>query len=335
MINIADPYEKILLTIAIPTFNRAIEFEFCLHRIIEEVIGLPLDQRSLIKIYVSDNASTDSTPRVIERFKLLNFNQIQFSRNSENIGADRNISSCYDSATSSYVWVFGDDDVILPGSLQKVLNILMDKKTDILYVNNYWFQGDYADRLVNSSKQGVFEFEKSLTFVRRTNVMLTFISGLIVRSGVGFEYRKDFLTSNLVQLSWIFPLLRDGKRFAVIEDFVVAAKGSNSGGYELFKVFGNNLKSISVNFFGESSKLVKVIESGVILNFFPDFILHFRRGENKFLDENMGSRLFDVFKGNWKYYFFLVPLIYLPFPVASFFAVCLRIFRRIFRGLLI
>ena len=273
MTNINSLVEKKLLTIAIPTFNRASDFEFCLDRIIKEIEGLDVDMRSLVEVYVSDNASTDNTAGVIEKFKRFNFKEIKFIRNGENIGADRNISSCYDSAESSYVWIFGDDDVILPGSLQRILNVLKDKKVDILYVNNYWYEGAYKEKLNHNKRQRISEFEKSLAFARRTNVMLTFISGLIVRSGIGLEYRKDFLTSNLVQLSWVFPLLRDGRHFAIIEDFIVAAKGSNSGGYELVKVFGNNLNDISVNFFGASSKLVKVIQSGVILNFLLESIL--------------------------------------------------------------
>lgn len=332
MTSLAD---RALLTIAIPTFNRAAELMVCLSRIVEEIDGLSIDQRSLVNVYVSDNASTDGTSEVLAKFKSRGLVELKFSRNSANLGPDINIASCYDFADSSYVWVFGDDDVLIAGSLRKVLHVLAKKEIDILYVNNYWFEGDYAERLAVSKKQRVFEFEQPLAFVRRTNVMLTFISGLVVRSGIGLACREQFLITNLVQLSWVFPLLRDGKRFAVIEDFVVAAKGSNSGGYGLVDVFGVKLKKISIKFFGENSRLAKTIENGVIVEFFPDFILRFRRGGNAFLDENMGQIFFGIFKENWRYYFFLAPLSFLPLVVASYFFVFIRVFRRLFRRALI
>ena len=71
--------------------------------------------------------------------------EFEFVRNQENIGADRNIEQCYTSAKTPYVWVLGDDDVILPGGLHLVLNVLEKKEIDILYVNGYSYSENYLD----------------------------------------------------------------------------------------------------------------------------------------------------------------------------------------------
>ena len=335
MNNINSFAKQKLLTIAIPTFNRDSYLELCLSRIIKEIESLSVDQRSLVEVFVSDNASTDRTPEIIEKFKLIDLEVIKFVRNNVNIGADRNIAGCYESAVSSYVWIFGDDDVMLPGALQKVVDVLLNREVDILYVNNYWFKNSYTENIINAKKQGVFEFDEPFKFARRTNVMLTFISGIIVRSGIGKEFRKELLASNLVQLSWVFPLLCEGKCFVVIEDWVVAAKGSNSGGYELVKVFAKNLQKISVDLLKKKPDLIKSIENGVIVNFFPDFILEFRKGTDKFLDKSMASGLHEVFHSNWRYHFFLVPLISFPIQIANTYNLFLKVLRRIFRCALI
>ena len=316
-----------LLTIAIPTYNRASYLDLCLKRISEEIVGLSEDQGRLVKVYVSDNASLDDTPEVIAQYQGRHAGAFETVRNSENIGPDGNIAQCYESATTPYVWILGDDDILLPGGLGMVLEGLMGEEIDMLYVNNYWFKDSYAEKPRLNYRNGTFTVRSTLEFTRRTNVMLTFISGIIVRSGVGLEYRSGLCASNLVQMSWVLPSLRDGKRFAIIEDWVVAAKGSNSGGYALVDVFGKNLQSI-VNFIlKDKLELAKAIESGTIVNFFPGLILEFRKGSSAFADKSMAVGLREVFGDNWRYYAFLAPLIVLPLFLSRYYYYFIRLLR--------
>ena len=216
-----------------------------------------------------------------------------------------------------------------------VLDTLLKGNVDILYVNNYWFQDDYSVKPRQKEKQGMLMFSSAWEFTRRINVMLTFISGLVVRSGVGLNCRDEMRASNLVQLSWVFPLLRDGACFAILEDWVVAAKGSNSGGYGLVDVFARNLQKISVTIFKDKPALVSAMQNGVIVNFFPGFILEFRKGSSQFTDKNMAVSLEDAFGENWRYYVFLAPLIWLPLPIAIYYSVFLKVLRRVFRSILV
>lgn len=324
----SNVHNQVLLTIAIPTFNRASYLDLCLKKISEEIASLCADRRCLVAIYVSDNASSDDTPGVIAQYQGEQTKAFKSVRNSKNIGPDLNIAQCYESAITPYVWIVGDDDVFLPGGLGMVLDALLEKEVDILYVNNYWFKDSYIERPRRKELQGTVIFRSDLEFARRTNVMLTFISGLIVRTGVGLDCRSDLIASNLVQLSWVLPLLRDGKCFAIIENWVVAAKGSNSGGYELVKVFGSNLKKITDGILKDKPKVAKVILNGTIVNFFPSFILEFRKGSVNFADKNMAVGLVELFGENWRYYFFLMPLIKLPLYVANRYNQFLNMLRR-------
>ncbi|MDD4912262.1 MAG: glycosyltransferase family 2 protein [Sideroxydans sp.] len=325
-----------MLTIAIPTYNRARYLDLCLKRICVEIAGLSEDKRCLVKVYVSDNASPDdATPKVIAQYQGMWMGAFEAVRNSKNIGPDANIAQCYESAITPYVWIMGDDDVILPGGLQKILDVLSNNEIDVLYVNNYWFKDQYTAKPRRNSGHGVLTFRSSLEFARRTNVMLTFISGVIMRSGVGLNYRNITSASNLVQLSWVFPSLRDGKVFAVIEDWVVAAQGSNSGGYGLVKVFGGNLKKISSTILSDKPELVRAIQNGTIVNFFPAFILEFRKGSSQFEDKDMTDGLKQAFGDNWRYYVFLAPLLLLPIFLARVYNMLLKAPRRLLRFALI
>lgn len=323
-----------LLTIAIPTYNRAKYLDLCMERIAEEIDSLSKEQRRLVRVCVADNGSTDNTPVVVLRHQERFGEKFEAVRNSDNMGMDFNFSRCYELAKTPYVWLVGDDDVLLPGGLKKVLDVLIENKVDLLYVNNYWFQDSYKDK-PKKEEYGASTFESALKFARRTNVMLTYLSGLIVRTGVGGNYRGQLAGSNIVQLSWVLPLLRDGKNFMFIKNWVVAAQGSNSGGYGLVKVFGSNLVRITNEILKDMPAVARAIQNGTIVNFFPGFILEFRKGSSKFSDKDMTSGLKEAFGDNWRYYVFLAPLIQLPLPIARHYNLFLKAFRRLFRTYLV
>lgn len=325
-----------LLTIAIPTYNRAVFLDLCLTRIGEEIDSLSVDKRKLVKIYVSNNASTDNTSEVISRYLRIAVAEFEVVINKENVGGELNVAQCYSSATTPYVWILGDDDVVLPGGLDRVLNALFHGSFDILYLNNYWFNDNYTVKPNSYLKDDIVIYKSALDFARRTNVMLTFISGLIVRRGVNLRQYSSIVDGcNLPQMGWVLPLLLDGKCFATIEDWVVAAKGSNSGGYGLVKVFGNNLVRITNEILKDNQSVGRAIQNGTIVNFFPSFIIDFRKGNSQFSDKDMGIGLQEAYGDNWRYYVFLAPLIRLPLFVANYYHVFLKVIRRLCRSVLL
>lgn len=316
-----------LLTIAIPTFNRSNYLNLCLKRIYEEITYLSEEQRCLVKVYVSDNASSDDTSNIISQYQGLLAGMFESVCNSENLGPDRNIAQCYDSTVTPYVWIIGDDDVILPGGLNQVLDVLLEGGIDILYVNKYGFKDGYSEKPTRKNIGSPIFFDDSLAFSRRLNVMLTFISGVIVRRGIGLKYRNNLMASNLVQFSWVLPLLSEGKRFAIVENWIVAAKESNSGGYGLVSVFGTNLKQITESFLKEKPGVAKAIQNGTIVNFFSGFVLEFSKGSSKFTDREMKVGLAAAFGDNWRYYVFLAPLMSLPPWLSKYYYYFTRILR--------
>ena len=101
MINDHDP----LVTIAIPTFNRAETFLAPALKSAVEQTYRNLD------ILVSDNASQDATEKVVKSFA---DERIRYHRHPENIGGPRNWNFCIDQARGDYVLLLMDDDLIDP-----------------------------------------------------------------------------------------------------------------------------------------------------------------------------------------------------------------------------
>jgi glycosyltransferase involved in cell wall biosynthesis len=110
---------KKLLTIAIPTYNRAKLLDTQLSWLARAVKGFEDE----IQIFVSDNCSTDNTQDVIKKWKE-QLSNVTFNscRNVENIGVMKNIQHCLSSASTKYVWAIGDDDPIQDRTISYAIN---------------------------------------------------------------------------------------------------------------------------------------------------------------------------------------------------------------------
>ena len=119
-----------LLTIAIPTFNRAEKLENLIASIIPQLTPC-------VEILVSDNASTDKTAELMMRLGSQNA-AIRYVRQSTNVGIDRNVESAVVNSQGRFVWICGDDDELEPFAIEHVLDVLQS--------------GDFATGWVNCSR---------------------------------------------------------------------------------------------------------------------------------------------------------------------------------------
>ena len=122
-----------LLSICIPTYNRAHYLDECLAVIVFQLEQNP-DFFEKIEIVVSDNASTDNTAEVVSKYQN-KFNNIKYFRNSANLGADKNYINSVLKANGAYGWIIGDDDFIVNGGLEFVVKFLEKNKVSMLTVN--------------------------------------------------------------------------------------------------------------------------------------------------------------------------------------------------------
>lgn len=116
-----------IITIAIPTFNRASALEQNLNYIFDCT-------REDYSVLVSDNASTDSTYEVCHQF-LQNKPEFKYVRNQNNLGYDLNVLNCLNHVNTPYVWFLSDDDFINDEILQKVINYILVEQPDCMLIN--------------------------------------------------------------------------------------------------------------------------------------------------------------------------------------------------------
>ena len=90
------------ITICIPTYNR----EATIRDTVESIIQNYGDH---IQILIINNASTDNTSTVIEKYK----NHVDYIENIENIGFAENFKKCIKLARGKYITFLGGDDVVI------------------------------------------------------------------------------------------------------------------------------------------------------------------------------------------------------------------------------
>lgn len=117
---------KPYFSIAIPTYNRA---EF-----LRATVSIILEQTfKNFEIIISDNASTDSTAKVVKEFR---DKRIRYMCNKENIGFPKNTKKAMLLARGKYILTMGDDDFILfNDTLSQVKKILDKGKYGFLKIN--------------------------------------------------------------------------------------------------------------------------------------------------------------------------------------------------------
>lgn len=122
---------KPLLSICIPTYNRARLLESALNALAPQINA----HYPEVELIISDNASTDSTREVVERWQ--DQAPIRYHRNSDNLGFYGNLFVLTDElAQGEFAWVIGDDDLVRPDGVERVLNVIRSyPDIDYIFVN--------------------------------------------------------------------------------------------------------------------------------------------------------------------------------------------------------
>ena len=124
------------LTIAIPTYNRAKRLEKALFDLFTEINSA--HNKADIAVYVSNNGSKDNTAEIIAQCsKLFIENDIPFSSNTaeSNQGFDANVLACYANSNSEYVWFLSDDDNIIAGAVDVIINDIKKYGSSVAFYN--------------------------------------------------------------------------------------------------------------------------------------------------------------------------------------------------------
>ncbi len=179
------------LCFGIPTWNRAKKLEICVREIARQIIELGEEKN--IGIFVSDNCSDDDTPRVLAKLKK-EYPFLDYCRLNKHVMVLHNLASVIRNAQGEYIWLFGDDDILLKDGLRTTWHVINTKEADIIHAGNAWLKPHSY-----KTYQGyVLEFANKMGF----NQFIGWISSIIVKKEIAQQVIQLPQWSNYVEQAY-------------------------------------------------------------------------------------------------------------------------------------
>ena len=117
------------LAIAIPSLNRARMLDALLREF------QPTCEALAIPILVSDNGSADDTPAVCADWAR-RWSGFRYRRHAETLPMGRSVMSAIEMSDAEYTWLAGDDDLLQPGGLRAVAELLGRRSPSAIVVRS-------------------------------------------------------------------------------------------------------------------------------------------------------------------------------------------------------
>ncbi|MDE1154772.1 MAG: glycosyltransferase family 2 protein [Acidobacteriaceae bacterium] len=310
------------ISLTIPTYNRAPFLAELLEYLLPQFQAVAPGEVELI---ISDNCSQDATPEVIAGFQQRGL-PIEYVRNEANVGADGNFAQCYRLARGQYVWVMGDDDILLPGSLPALVSLLAQQDVDLVYLSSVAFSGKFDLNTLGETRDKLGRYAEFVTdgayFVEKVNALLGLISVMLVNKNLleataspALETLND---TNLLQMGWLLPLIHKRMRILYLWQRLLAYRSFNTGGWGVCEVFGIRLNRIAKRYFAAEPRMAASLMNGVQRYWMFDSIMMLRSGLHDAMNsEDFAKDVRPVFSSNWRYWVFVWPVAELPLPLAK------------------
>ena len=175
---------KPLISIVIPSNNRAELLD-------EAIVSIITDPswNSDCELCISDNSIGDETANLINT-KYISSSQIVYRRSLDAPSLDENVNMAISMARGEYIWIFGDDDLIVEGILAELITYLDNSSPDIIVLNSCSFQEqgqvEVSRRPLNSLT--VYDLNNNDSFMIDHGGYLTYVGCIMIRKRLWVKY---------------------------------------------------------------------------------------------------------------------------------------------------
>lgn len=205
----AEKNTSLMLSICIPTFNRALFLEQSLKSITDQFKQKEIC--SHIEIVISNNNSQDNTEKIVKKFQR-KYKNIRYFKNKKNIGA-KNTMKVATQAKGQYIWFFSDDDLHQANSLATVLSAIERYHPDLITVNLDLWSKDTKQLLdpnllrlkkniLINSKKALFSHLEDKFFLPIDWYLTTYSNTILKRS---IFISDKYLFSEYPKIAGLFP----------------------------------------------------------------------------------------------------------------------------------
>jgi abequosyltransferase len=307
---------EISLSVAIPTYNGSNYIEDTLESIIPQIITCP----HTVDIVISDNASEDNTKDIIKKYQE-KYPFIRYFRNDVNVGPDKNFDLAIRRSGGKYVWLFSDDDLLQPGSIEAVLRTLSAfPELEIIWINYGLYNEDLSECRVNKRDLKINEdtyCNSAECYYEITGILSTGCATNIIKRESWCNLESDSkVGSSFIHVEMISNILiKNPKSFIIVYPFVKIRQRDDSRwslkGKILFltvnltKIFKSNIK------LGYSKK---VMEGVIKKEIFKDLlnVCIISKKQNIKISLKFIKELINCYGNFPKFWLIIVPVICVP-----------------------
>jgi glycosyltransferase involved in cell wall biosynthesis len=171
---------------------------------------------------------------------------LRYSENERNRGPDFNIAKCFSLARSDYVWIFSDDDLLLPRAIERIAPFLKRENLGIVTLAVNFYKGSIDESQYPYEPLSCKIYHDPCELARETHFWLTYITGIIANKRIatkhGIHYPSE--DSFLIQLGWVFSALFSDFPSAKVETPLILGRALPVLDFKLFYVFGTSYPSV-------------------------------------------------------------------------------------------
>lgn len=195
-----------MLSVAIPTFERALILEDCLARLSPELDRIAGD----VEVIVSDNASTDDTFGVVAAAGELD-HRIRYACMDENRGGYANFRNCVRLARGDLIVCLADDDTIIGEALNEhVRRMEAEPSLTAIYADSIAW-----DDQAKAELHRYFGLTEAVEFQNQPLELVNFVLEKMLPPEIGV-FRRDALIRAQVPSSRMMPYHANLMRFAAL-----------------------------------------------------------------------------------------------------------------------
>jgi len=211
-----------ILSIVIPTFNRAGPLKATLENISEQFQSFDF---SKIEVIICDNCSLDSTEAISKEWFSNTKITGGYYKNEKNFGTDRNCDLGIRRSIGKYVWLLSDDDYLEPGAIEYIFSQLKDREVNFAFIN-------YSIITPGFDEYFPLKFDKSFNLevdvedlIIKTKFFFSFLSSCIFRREAWLKIDiKKYFDTYWIQLYVARDLAEIGKSLIITKPCIKMIK---------------------------------------------------------------------------------------------------------------
>jgi glycosyltransferase involved in cell wall biosynthesis len=303
-----------------------------------------------IELVILDDCSTDNTYSIISDYLNDATVNVKLCQNKVNKGMDFNFFSITQYASGTFVWYFGQDDIMEKDAISKIINIISrNNNIGIMSLNYSQYSNEFNDKIrmsllsynalsnIDIKSSEILIYNSLTQYYTDFYTLPSFLPATIIKkdyfSRVDEEQKKEFYGTAYIQIAVMHIGYREEKIVVVPQEYIkglIPDSGWQEDGTKMFNIALGNLylKSVLVEKYNLLPKHIFHIQRR---RFNANLLFFISECKNRGLVSKNVKYLYyrEIANSKIMYYSIYLPLIFTPKKILATISKSLLLFKRV------